>query len=170
MKKLNHSFKIIIVGFFLLMANSPMFAQDVPTQANEDNVNEGTAPAAEKIFGQIKGAWEFQEVTYDEVRVPEKLPPITSLLFTTEARFQMLTNDGVVTGSFRVNEANGRLYLDPDGEANPIEWDVELSPTRLSLSEPGAQGKEIHYHFMRVPVEKSKMRSGVKGLGGDNDN
>lgn len=164
--QLENGFMRSIIFFIAALLCATVAGAQTKTAADMEK-DEGAA----KFIGQIVGIWKLQRIV-DEAQAnksttnrpterskDEKGRPTTKtdqgqnamqmIEFNPNARYKVNNSTTAVdSGSFRVNEQHGLLYLESDADdVTPSEWAITLEDNRLTLVGRG-QDAEHRYKYI----------------------
>jgi hypothetical protein len=126
-----------------------------------------------KFIEQIAGQWELQQIEDAESRDNRnknlKKPSKTNdpagdqannamrkIEFFDNARYRMSNaTNAIDSGSYRLNEQHGILYLQSDlGDTTPTEWKIALERNRLSLTGRGQEATSRYRYIYQKTKDK----------------
>lgn len=137
-------------------------------QSTKDMTKTGNA---KKFIEMIAGTWKLKSIVDAESKgkatkpsteskngtMATENPPdqsnnaIELMEFDSEARYKMNTAVAAVdSGSYRINEQHGVLYLDSDRNNDPSEWTISIRNNVLTLGGKSDADKRYTYVYERI--------------------
>jgi hypothetical protein len=137
-------------------------------QSTKDMTKTGNA---KKFIEMITGTWKLKSIVDAESKgktsdkntkskngtMATENPPDQSnnameiMEFDPDARYKMNTAVAAVdSGSFRINEQHGLLYLDSDRTGDPSEWKISIKNNVLTLGGRSDADKRYTYVYERI--------------------
>lgn len=106
-----------------------------------------------KFIERIAGQWTLQQIVdveresssktkkgkdpqkTNDVETDQATNAMSKIEFYDDARYRMNNSQQAIdSGSYRLNEQHGILYLESDNDQTPVEWKIQLQGKRLSLT------------------------------------
>jgi hypothetical protein len=162
-KMKNSILKIIGILIMFMALNNGVMAQSTSDMTKTGN--------AKKFIEMITGTWKLKSIVDAESKgqrtkkrtdskngtIATKNPPDQSnnameiMEFEPDARYKMNTAvTAVDSGSFRINEQHGVLYLDSDKSGDPSEWTISIKNNVLTLGGRSDADKRYTYVYERI--------------------
>lgn len=137
-------------------------------QSTKDMTKTGSAT---KFIEMITGTWKLKSIVDAESKgkkvktstkskngtMATENPPQQSnnameiMEFDAQARYKMNTAVAAVdSGSYRINEQHGVLYLDSDKNNDPSEWTISIKKNVLTLGGKSDADKRYTYVYDRI--------------------
>ncbi len=78
--------------------------------------------------------------------------------FSSDARYKMNNSqEAIDSGSYRLNEQHGILYLESDRDPEPSEWDITIKGNQLTLTGRGdAADSRFRYVYNKTREDRVK--------------
>lgn len=146
----------LVALFFLLITVGV-----VRVEAQEATGNRNTPV---KYIERIVGTWKLQKVIDAQRKKDRKNPKdektgatnFQMLEFDPEGRYK--SNDGseaIDSGSYRLNEEHGRLYLESDTDKTPTEWVLSFDKNNLmTLGVPAGDSHARRFKYVYVKTKE----------------
>jgi hypothetical protein len=164
--------RILIIICFCFLLGGLANAQTKTTADVPKNME------TKKFIEQIAGVWKLQQIVDEEknnkatanqmdTKSKSGKSPVNDkdqsqnamqiLEFNPNARYKMnSTTTAVDSGSFRINEQHGLLYMESDSDdITPTEWAITLQGNRLTLAGRG-ESAESRYKYVYIK-QKDKV-------------
>lgn len=107
-----------------------------------------------KLIEKIVGSWKIQQVVDAKSKKTNAgVTGITALEFSPEGRYRNFAKNVVIdSGSYRLNEPQGKLYLESEtNQEKTSEWVVVIQEDKLTMQPQGAQhAAGLQYIFVRT--------------------
>jgi hypothetical protein len=137
-------------------------------QSTKDMTKTGSA---NKFIEMIAGTWKLKSIVDAESQGKTSTPSTESkngtmatenppnqsnnameiMEFDPQARYRMNTAVAAVdSGSYRINEQHGVLYLDSDKNNDPSEWTISIKNNVLTLGGKSDADKRYTYVYERI--------------------
>lgn len=83
---------------------------------------------------------------------------MSKIEFYDDARYRMNSSQHAIdSGSYRLNEQHGILYLESDQDPTPSEWDVTIKGNQLTLTGRGeAAESRFRYVYRKTKGDRGK--------------
>lgn len=130
-------------------------AQRIKTDKQIDNNKEvNTAQKTPvKMIEYLVGDWKIDKILSGKKDVTEtKGGGNQTLTFTSDARYIMRSgNEKIDSGSYRMNEQIGSLYLESESDEKPREWKTEFISGGMILTpkQVSPQKANLRYFYIR---------------------
>ncbi len=130
-------------------------AQRIKTDKQIDNNKEvNTAQKTPvKMIEYLVGDWKIDKILSGKKDVTEtKGGGNQTLTFTSDARYIMRSgNEKIDSGSYRMNEQIGSLYLESESDEKPREWKTEFISGGMILTpkQVNPQKANLRYFYIR---------------------
>lgn len=130
-------------------------AQRIKSDRQIDNSKEvNTAQKTPvKMIEYLVGDWKIDKILNGKTDVTEKVSEgDQTLSFNSEARYVIRSgNDKIDSGSYRMNEQIGSLYLESESDEKPREWKTEFISGGMILTpkQVSPQKANLRYFYIR---------------------
>ena len=137
-------------------------AQRIKTDKQiDDNKEVNTAQKTPvKMIEYLVGDWKIDKILSGKKDVTEtKGGGNQTLTFTSDARYIMRSgNEKIDSGSYRMNEQIGSLYLESESDEKPREWKTEFISGGMILTpkQVSPQKANLRYFYIRNTPASAK--------------
>ncbi len=108
----------------------------------------------------LVGDWKIDKILNEKKDVTEKEKGVDqTITFNSEARYVIRSgNDNIDSGSYRMNEQIGSLYLESESNEKPREWKTEFisGGMILTLKQVNPQQANLRYFYIRNTPASAK--------------
>lgn len=148
--------RIILLTIFLgtiILLTLETSAQNVNREKqNEKEVNTAQETPV-KMIQSLVGEWKVDKILKGKTDVTEKSKEREQILsFNSEARYVVRSgNEKTDSGSYRMNEQIGSLYLESESDEKPREWKTEFTSDGMILTRKQDSSKKdnLQYFYIR---------------------
>lgn len=122
-------------------------------EVNENNEVNTKQKTPVKMIEYLVGDWKIDKILSGKKDVTEtKGGGNQTLTFTSDARYIMRSgNEKIDSGSYRMNEQIGSLYLESESDEKPWEWKTEFISGGMILTpkQVNPQKANLRYFYIR---------------------
>jgi hypothetical protein len=112
-----------------------------------------------KIIEYIVGTWQVENVykgNKDVSNTDTLANDQRTMEFNREGKYFLFSGtEKIDSGLYRLNEQQSKLYLESQGNGNPIEWNVTFRTNEMTLQneQKSAKAEKIKYIYSRKSVK-----------------
>jgi hypothetical protein len=152
--------KKLMVVLSLLVICSVISLQGVAQEKKElDKAINSNKKTPVKIIEYIVGTWQIENVYKGDKEVSETdtlADEQRTMEFNRDGKYFLFSGtEQIDSGLYRLNEQQSKLYLESQGNGNPIEWNVTFRKNEMTLRnvQTSAKAEKLKYIYSRKSVK-----------------